>query len=201
MRKQRRRSASLFSLSYLNTKFQASSHFLRRRSLICVGPGRKPRRPVYWRRGSYSKTGVYPGIHYFLIFALKHRLLILVRTASDANRQPMFWVRIRKNITFFHLKINSFTAVKYCSILHGHICVMSRIWGNWRLSRLLVLRQENLLTIRSWRNSSKVCCSDDKSCAFFMFVVLHILNNFQNLISYYTLRKHVRALYCNISRL
>ena len=34
------------SLSVLNTKFQASSHFLRLRSLICVGPGRKPRRPV-----------------------------------------------------------------------------------------------------------------------------------------------------------
>ena len=34
------------SLSFLNTKLQASSHFLRLRSLICVGPGRKPRRPV-----------------------------------------------------------------------------------------------------------------------------------------------------------
>ena len=33
----------------------------------------------------YSKTGVYRGgggIHYFLIFALKHRLWVLVRTAS-----------------------------------------------------------------------------------------------------------------------
>ena len=40
------------SLSFQNTKFQASSHFMRLRSLICVGPGRKPRRPVFWRRGS-----------------------------------------------------------------------------------------------------------------------------------------------------
>ena len=31
---------------------------------------------------SYSKTGVYRGIHYFLIFVLKHRLWVLVRTAS-----------------------------------------------------------------------------------------------------------------------
>ena len=30
----------------------------------------------------YRKTGVYRGIHYFLIFALKHRLWVLVRTAS-----------------------------------------------------------------------------------------------------------------------
>ena len=42
------------SLSFLNTKFRAFSHFLRRRSLICVGPGRKPRRPVFWRRGSIT---------------------------------------------------------------------------------------------------------------------------------------------------
>ena len=30
----------------------------------------------------YSKTGVYRGILYFLIFALKHRLWVLVRAAS-----------------------------------------------------------------------------------------------------------------------
>ena len=31
---------------------------------------------------SYSKTGVYRGMHYFLIFALKHILWVHVRTAS-----------------------------------------------------------------------------------------------------------------------
>ena len=30
----------------------------------------------------YSKIGVYTGIHNFLIFALKHRLWVLIRTAS-----------------------------------------------------------------------------------------------------------------------
>ena len=30
----------------------------------------------------YNKTGVYRDIHYFLIFALKHILWVLVRTAS-----------------------------------------------------------------------------------------------------------------------
>ena len=29
-----------------------------------------------------------------------------------------------KNNIFFHLKINIFTAVKYCCILHGRVCVM-----------------------------------------------------------------------------
>ena len=31
----------------------------------------------------YSKTGVYKGLHYFLIFALKHILWVHVRTASS----------------------------------------------------------------------------------------------------------------------
>ena len=40
-------------LSYLNPKFQASSHLQWLYSLVCVGPGRKPRRPVFSERGSF----------------------------------------------------------------------------------------------------------------------------------------------------
>ena len=40
------------SIYYLNPKFQASSHLLWLYSLVCVGPGRKPRRPVFSERGS-----------------------------------------------------------------------------------------------------------------------------------------------------
>ena len=36
----------------LNPKFQASSHLVWLYSLVCVGPGRKPRRPVFSQRGS-----------------------------------------------------------------------------------------------------------------------------------------------------
>ena len=42
------------SLYFLNTKFQASSHLLWLYSL--VGPGRKPRGPVFSQRGSYNLT-------------------------------------------------------------------------------------------------------------------------------------------------
>ena len=42
------------SLYFLNPKFQASSHLLRLRSPVCVGPGREPRRPVFSQRGSYG---------------------------------------------------------------------------------------------------------------------------------------------------
>ena len=35
------------SLHFLNPKFQASSQLLQLYSPVCVGPGRKPRRPVF----------------------------------------------------------------------------------------------------------------------------------------------------------
>ena len=40
------------SLYNLNPKFQTSSHLLWLHSPVCVGPGRKPRRPVFSKRGS-----------------------------------------------------------------------------------------------------------------------------------------------------
>ena len=40
------------SLYFLNTEFQASSHLLWLYSPVCVGPGRKSRRPVFSQRGS-----------------------------------------------------------------------------------------------------------------------------------------------------
>ena len=39
---------------YLNPKFRVSSHLLWLYSPVCVGPGRKPRRPVFSQRGSYN---------------------------------------------------------------------------------------------------------------------------------------------------
>ena len=41
-------------LYYLNLKFQASSHLLWLYSPVCVGPGRKPRRPDFSKRGSFN---------------------------------------------------------------------------------------------------------------------------------------------------
>ena len=84
------------SLNFLNPKFQASSHLLWQYIPVCVGPGRKPRRPVFSQRGSfyyanvirscqtpvlytgskvlYSKLG-FTGVYIInLISALKHRL-------------------------------------------------------------------------------------------------------------------------------
>ena len=43
----------VLSLYSLNPKFQASIHLLWLHSPVCVGPGRKPGRPVFAERGSY----------------------------------------------------------------------------------------------------------------------------------------------------
>ena len=43
-------------LFYLNPKFQASSSFLSLYRPVCVAPGRKPRRPVFSRRGSLMEN-------------------------------------------------------------------------------------------------------------------------------------------------
>ena len=45
----------LQSLYFLNPKFQASGHHLWLYSPVCVGLGRKPRRPVFSQRGSYKR--------------------------------------------------------------------------------------------------------------------------------------------------
>ena len=44
---------SVQSLYFLYRKFQASCHLLWLFSLVCVRPGRKPRRPVFSQRGSF----------------------------------------------------------------------------------------------------------------------------------------------------
>ena len=73
MRKQRRRSVTaklisafvfatsiVQSLFFLNPKFQASSHLLWLYSPVCIGPGRKPRRPVFSQRASNNWQFGYP---------------------------------------------------------------------------------------------------------------------------------------------
>ena len=45
----------LQSLYFLNLKFQASSYLLWLYGPVCVGSGRKPRRPVFSQRDSYCR--------------------------------------------------------------------------------------------------------------------------------------------------
>ena len=98
MRKQRRRSAAqlltvqlisafVFAIRkvqshyYLNPKFQASGRLLWLCSPVCVGPGRKPRRPVFSQRGSYSKpAGSFTCLRSGRIYVTLELFLTLIMT-------------------------------------------------------------------------------------------------------------------------
>ena len=69
----------LQSLCILNPK--VSIHFLWMPSPVCVGPGRKPRRPVFWRRGSYRERVVW---HYF-------RYQILICGPFSTGNTPLLY--------------------------------------------------------------------------------------------------------------
>ena len=56
------------------------------------------------------------GVYIFLVFALKHRVWVLVRTVT-----LYVLSKNKKNITIFHLKITIFTAVKNHNVLHKHV--------------------------------------------------------------------------------
>ena len=53
------RSTDSTILLFLNPKFQASSHLLWLDSLVWVGPGQKPQRPVFSQRGSYNVSSIF----------------------------------------------------------------------------------------------------------------------------------------------
>ena len=77
----------------------------------------------------YSKTGVCRGISIFLIFAPKHRLWVLVRTAShrggsNVYPQSMFLAKIRKIFKKNAMKFSIFTGEKNLCILHGQVFIM-----------------------------------------------------------------------------
>ena len=86
----------------------------------------------------YSKTGVCRGIPIFLIFAPKHRLWVLVRTASARRfqRVPTIYVLSinKKNIRLFLWKIFIFDNFKNLCILHGRVFVMNRHWLRYCIS-------------------------------------------------------------------
>ena len=75
-------------------------------------------------------TGVYI---IFLISAQKHRLWVLVRTASLRRfyRVPTIYVLSRnmKNIRVFYLKIFKFLEVKFSLYLNRHVFVMGFLFG------------------------------------------------------------------------
>ena len=77
---------------------------------------------------SYCKTGVYRGTHYFSYFCSKHRLWVLVRTASlrRSNEYPqsIFEQKYEKYENFLSENFH-FLVVKFSVYLNRHVFVMS----------------------------------------------------------------------------
>ena len=84
------------SLYFLNPKFQASSHLLWLYSPVCVGPGRKPRRPVFSQRGSNAVT----------IIRVTRPCNVLPLTSNfyiatqSVYPRTMLWAKLRKISSF-----------------------------------------------------------------------------------------------------
>ena len=76
------------SLFYLNPKFPASSHLLWLHSPVCVGPGWKPRRPVFSEQGS---------IHFSYLIQVHqlgaNRIVLTALVGHIVAREP--WTRHR----------------------------------------------------------------------------------------------------------
>ena len=77
----------------------------------------------------YSKIGVFRGIHYFLIFALKHRILVLVRTVylqsmSRAKIRTMSKCFHLKNIILQPLKIDAYYIGMFAQVQHHEFCLV-----------------------------------------------------------------------------
>ena len=70
------------SLFFLDPKFQASSHFLWLYSLVCVRPGRKPRRAVFSQRGSF----VYKCLFDLLLYIHIKQLRLFCPTTTFLGR-------------------------------------------------------------------------------------------------------------------
>ena len=77
-------------LFFLNPKFQASSHLLWLYSPVCVGPGKKPRRPVFSQRGSFLQmVSYYERAQWRIVMASTNHLVPTAPTHSLSVMPPI----------------------------------------------------------------------------------------------------------------
>ena len=65
-------------LYFLNPKFPTSNHLLCLHSLVCVGPGGKPGRPVFLHRGTFY-------VNFLCRYVVDIRWLPVVRTMTQTS--------------------------------------------------------------------------------------------------------------------
>ena len=97
---------------YQNPKFHASSHLRWLYSLLCVGPGRKPRRPVFSQRGSFNPT--------YDLQILAYRLVpgcVLCHSPLPQNQEEQFSATGEKQIMVKLLRRNAQTSLGVANTL------------------------------------------------------------------------------------
>ena len=87
----------VLSRYFLNPKSQVSNSLLWLYSLVCVGPGRKPRRPVFSQRGSIEPSlGTKLVIGFFTLWLKINLLTIAIAVVtlklSCVTKKPVFGV-------------------------------------------------------------------------------------------------------------
>ena len=90
----------------------------------------------------YSKTGVYRGIHYFSYFCSKHRLWVLVRTASvlTSTHNLCFEQKYEKYLCFLS-EFFQFLEVKFSIYLNRRVFVMRK----WLANRCVAILETNAI--------------------------------------------------------
>ena len=90
------------SLYFLNTKLQASSYLLWQYSPVYVGPGRKPRRPVFSHRGPNDLWQPCQGVHPLAQW-LEHWFFDQGVRGSNATRGEPFSAMLHSFVVAFML--------------------------------------------------------------------------------------------------
>ena len=102
------------SLYFLNPKFQASSHFLWLYSLVFVGPGQNPRKPVFSQRGSIVTGGS-----------------VIAHLLSGPGLSTIYrFAYANKNISLMLLWILFALEVSYYGPQHEKTPLLTKLWYN-----------------------------------------------------------------------
>ena len=104
------------SLHFLNLKFQASSHLRLMSSPVNVGPGRKPRRPVFSQRGS-NETGDNTKFHIFDYMSME--TLSCHRSKSNWIMKANNTNNVEANIINIHGKFQFFIPITVSAVSIG----------------------------------------------------------------------------------
>ena len=115
------------SLFLLNPKFQTSSHLLWLYSPVCVGPYRKPRRPVFSQGCSNTVNTAQ------LIFAF-----LLTRTAGFLY----IYLVTSCQLSLFHISLATV----------AHLSVTTNFWVSWSSLKVLCPTKQDCLTKLQGRN-------------------------------------------------